>query len=219
MTDANHADPAGENGIESGRGPVIAAVRSDQRSRSSTRTRIQQVAVELFTEHGYDGTSLREIAERLDVTKAALYYHFKSKEDIVASLIEDYVGQLDALVTWGAQQPRTPAFQRELLDRYARIVEDRDKVFRMLHQNQAAVHTMAEARRRGTLFKERMFTLVDLMTGPDASLTQRVRAAMALGSISIGWMSFADQVDDRHALAEVVRAVAHDFLDPKSGQD
>jgi len=48
-----------------------------------TRTRIQAVALELFTEQGYDATSLREIAERLGVTKAALYYHFKSKEEIV----------------------------------------------------------------------------------------------------------------------------------------
>ena len=54
-----------------------------------TRARIQAVAIELFTEQGYEKTSLREIAERLNVTKAALYYHFKSKEDIVASLIED----------------------------------------------------------------------------------------------------------------------------------
>ena len=50
------------------------------RARSDTRARIQQVALELFAEQGYDKTSLREIAERLDVTKAALYYHFKSKE-------------------------------------------------------------------------------------------------------------------------------------------
>src|SRR5580704_12464879 len=49
--------------------------------RGDTRARIQQVALELFAEQGYDKTSLREIAERLDVTKAALYYHFKSKED------------------------------------------------------------------------------------------------------------------------------------------
>ena len=47
------------------------------RTRSDTRARIQRVALELFAEQGYDKTSLREIAERLDVTKAALYYHFK----------------------------------------------------------------------------------------------------------------------------------------------
>ena len=49
----------------------------DSRGRGDTRTRIQQVALELFAEQGYDKTSLREIAGRLDVTKAALYYHFE----------------------------------------------------------------------------------------------------------------------------------------------
>ena len=35
------------------------------------------------------------------MTKAALYYHFKSKEDIVHSLTDDYYGELDALLDWG----------------------------------------------------------------------------------------------------------------------
>ena len=47
--------------------------------RTDTRSRVQEVALELFAEQGYEKTSLREIAERLGVTKAALYYHFKSK--------------------------------------------------------------------------------------------------------------------------------------------
>jgi AcrR family transcriptional regulator len=79
----------------------------DSRGRGDTRTRIQQVALELFAEQGYGKTSLREIAGRLDVTKAALYYHFKSKEDIARSLVEDYFGQIDALITWARTQPRT----------------------------------------------------------------------------------------------------------------
>ena len=58
----------------------------------TTPDRIQDVALELFTEQGYEATSLREIAERLGVTKAALYYHFKTKDDIVTSLVEDRVG-------------------------------------------------------------------------------------------------------------------------------
>ena len=58
-------------------------------STRGTRARIQDVALELFTEQGYEKTSLREIAERLGVTKAALYYHFKSKDEIVTSFVED----------------------------------------------------------------------------------------------------------------------------------
>ncbi|MCW2555806.1 MAG: hypothetical protein JWR78_5587, partial [Mycobacterium sp.] len=72
----------------------------DQR-RTDTRTRLQSIALELFAERGYDGTSLREIAERLSITKAAVYYHFRSKDEILTSLIDDFLAQLDELVRWG----------------------------------------------------------------------------------------------------------------------
>jgi AcrR family transcriptional regulator len=165
----------------------------------------------LFTEHGYEGTSLREIAERLDVTKAALYYHFKSKEDIVRSLVEDYIGQIDALIAWGKSQPRTDEVRREILCRYINIVAEGDRAFRLLQQNQAAVNTLASAKSRGALFKERMHSLIELLTEPDASLPERVRAAMTLGGISVGWMFLADQVSNRRDLSDVVRALACEF--------
>jgi AcrR family transcriptional regulator len=185
---------------------------ADTRSRTDTRARIQQVAVELFTEHGYEGTSLREIAERLGVTKAALYYHFKSKEDIVASLVEDYYGELDELITWGRSQPASDETRREILRRYVQIVGSGDKAFRMLQQNQAAVHTMAAARSRGELFKERMHSLIDVLAGPDPSPEDRLRAAMTIGGISVGWMFCAEQAADRAELGDAVCDLASDML-------
>ncbi len=186
--------------------------------RVGTRARIQQVAVELFTEHGYEGTSLREIAERLDVTKAALYYHFKSKEDIVTSLVEDYSQKMDALIAWGREQPRTAATRRELMNRYVDIVAEGDKVFRMLHQNQASVSTLASAKSRGELFKERIEFLIDLLTEPGAGLPERVRAAMAIGGINVGWMFFADQCD-RHELIKALSATATEIAElPRPGK-
>jgi AcrR family transcriptional regulator len=180
----------------------------DARHRSDTRARIQQVALELFAEQGYDKTSLREIAERLDVTKAALYYHFKSKEDIVRSLVADYFGQIDALIAWAKTQPRTPETRREILSRYVRIVADGSDVFRMLHHNQAAVNSLAAAKERGDVFRERMTGLIEALTEPDASMEERLRAAMALGGVSVGWMFFADQVDDRKELCAAVLGIA-----------
>src|ERR1039457_3413898 len=120
---------------------------------TDTRARIQQVAVELFAEQGYEKTSLREIAERLAVTKAALYYHFKSKEDIVASLVEDYFGQIDALIEWGSGQPRTAEARGAVLSRYFGIVEEASEVFRMLHQNQAALRSLASTKQRSEVFQ------------------------------------------------------------------
>jgi AcrR family transcriptional regulator len=188
----------------------------DARSRGDTRARIQQVALELFAEQGYDKTSLREIAERLDVTKAALYYHFKSKEDIVRSLVEDYIGQIDALIAWAETQPRTAETRHEIISRYVTIVADGSDVFRMLHQNQAAVSTLASAKSRGEVFKERMGGLVDALLGPRASLRERMRATMTLGSVSVGWMFFSDEVKDRSKLRAAIIEIASGLAQPGS---
>src|SRR5918998_5771090 len=92
--------------------------------REDTRSRIQEIALDLFTEKGYDATSLREIADRLGVTKAALYYHFKSKDEIVTSIVGDFMAQIDELVEWADAQPRTAETRRAVLERYASIVQD-----------------------------------------------------------------------------------------------
>ncbi len=176
--------------------------------RGDTRERIQAVALELFAEQGYEKTSLREIAERLGVTKAALYYHFKSKEDIVGSLVEDYFGQIDALIDWGRDQPRTGEMRGLVLDRYFSIVEDGSEVFRMLQQNQAAVSSLASAKHRSELFRERMDGLVEILTEPDAPLAGQVRAAVALASVSFGCMFYAERASRPGELREVVLDIA-----------
>lgn len=187
------------------------------RGRGDTRTRIQQVALELFAVQGYDKTSLREIAERLGVTKAALYYYFKSKENIVRSIAEDHFGQIDALISWARTQPRTASARRDILRRYVAIVADGSEVFRMLQQNQAAVSTLAAVKGRGELFQERMSALIEQLTEPDASVQERLRAAMALGAVSVGWTFFADQVDDHGALRAAVLGIACDLAGTGTG--
>jgi AcrR family transcriptional regulator len=183
------------------------------RSRSDTRARIQAVAVELFSEQGYDKTSLREIAERLDVTKAALYYHFKSKEDIIRSLVDDYFGQVDDLVKWGRRQRRTPAMRAELLSRYLDMVIDSQHVYRMLQQNQAALATLSSRKYHGEMFKARTYAIIDLLTEPGAGLPERVRAAVAATSVSICWMLFRDEVDDVDELRKTVLGLVAELVD------
>lgn len=55
---------------------------------STARDRVIGAAAELFAEHGVKGTSLRMIADRLGVAKGAVYYQFRSKDDIVLALLE-----------------------------------------------------------------------------------------------------------------------------------
>jgi AcrR family transcriptional regulator len=188
----------------------------DAHARGGTRERIQAVALELFAEQGYEKTSLREIAERLGVTKAALYYHFKSKEDIVRSLVEDYFGQIDALIEWGRSQPRTAEARGTVLSRYFGIVEEGSEVFRMLQQNQAAVSTLAASKHRSELFRERMDGLVGVLTEPDAPLDRQLRAAVALASVSFGCMFFADRAREPGELRAAVLEIAFGLADARA---
>jgi AcrR family transcriptional regulator len=54
---------------------------------ADTRQRILDVALELFGEHGYAGTSIADITGRLGISKAALYYHFAAKDEILEALV------------------------------------------------------------------------------------------------------------------------------------
>src|SRR5580692_10977479 len=89
MREPRREDPDrhGRRGAPAGRRghPVIGRSRGG-RPPGSTREKILNIALDLFTEHGYDKTSLREIADELGLTKAALYYHFERKEDILLAL-------------------------------------------------------------------------------------------------------------------------------------
>jgi AcrR family transcriptional regulator len=181
-----------------------------------TRSRLRELALQLFAEQGYEKTSLREIAERLGVTKAALYYYFKSKEDIVRSLVEDYVAELDELISWAKTQPRAPETRAEIVSRYLDIVANGSAVFRMLHQNQAAVTSLAAAKERGELFRERMDALVDLLSdGPGAPLRDQIRAASCLMSLSYCCMHYQDRAASMAELKSALLDVAFELADAK----
>jgi len=178
-----------------------------------TRSRLRELALQLFAEQGYEKTSLREIAERLGVTKAALYYYFKSKEDIVRSLVEDYMGEIDDLIGWGKEQPRSAETRAQIVRRYLEIVANGTAVFRLLHQNQAAVSSLASAKERGEVFRERLDALVDLLTEPGAPIHEQVRAASCLVSISFSCMHYQDRAAEPDELKQAVLDVALPLAD------
>jgi AcrR family transcriptional regulator len=74
-------------------------VATVQGERSASAQRVLDAALELFAEHGFEGTSLQQIADRLHVTKAAVYYHFRSKDDLLAALVAPAFEELAGLLT------------------------------------------------------------------------------------------------------------------------
>jgi AcrR family transcriptional regulator len=87
---------------------------------AQSRQRILAAAIELFAASGYAGTSMRDIAEAVGMTKAALYYHFSSKEEVLEAVTEPLLAEIEALVQRvTALPPLTPA---ELLTSMAELL-------------------------------------------------------------------------------------------------
>ncbi|MFI6153164.1 TetR/AcrR family transcriptional regulator [Kitasatospora sp. NPDC051170] len=147
--------------------------------RSDTRARIIEVALELFSDQGYEQTSLREIADRLGVTKAALYYHFKTKDDIVLGIVERMSVPIDETIAWGREQTWSPEVRDELISRFADGMAERAPLLRFFHENQPAMRDSPA----GQAFRNRIITMMQLVHGPDADFQDRLRAAISLFTI------------------------------------
>ncbi|MGW3462963.1 TetR/AcrR family transcriptional regulator [Streptomyces olivaceoviridis] len=179
-----------------------------QQRRGNTRQRIQDVALELFAEQGYEKTSLREIAERLDVTKAALYYHFKTKEEIIVSLFADLTKPIEDLIEWGGQQPHTLETKQEIVRRYSEALAGAEPLFRFMQENQATVREL----RIGDTFKDRMRGLRDILIDPEAELVDQVRSVSAMFTLHAGMFVMQDLEGDSEKKREAVLEVALDLV-------
>ncbi|MGV9452263.1 TetR/AcrR family transcriptional regulator [Streptomyces sp. NPDC003635] len=184
-----------------------------QRRRGDTRQRIQDVALELFAEQGYEKTSLREIAERLEVTKAALYYHFKTKEEIIVSLFEDLTRPIEDLVAWGREQPHTLETKQEIVRRYAAALAEAEPLFRFMQENQATVRDLSI----GMMFKDRMMGMREIVIDPGADMVDQVRCISALFTMHAGMFVLKELEGDPEEKRAAVLEVAIDLITQAHG--
>lgn len=176
------------------------------RARSTeTRDRIRAAALELFATHGIRETSLRQIAERLGITKPALYYHFSSREELLRSLVQPLVDDIEAMIA--ADETRAdegPVDARALLTRYFDISYEHRAVTALLLRDIAPLgelgflRNVVDWRRR----------LTALLVGPDAGIAERARAIVALGGLGDCLVLLADTPVDELRSAAVDAACA-----------
>ncbi len=174
------------------------------REEGETRERILAVASELFRERGTEKTSLREIAERLDVSKAALYYHFRTKDDIIASLASPFLDGFRALLDAGEQQADDDMASR-LVEGYIDLLLAQRPLVAWLHDDLSARAHPAIGPVLGALGQR----LSSLLGGAEMSFVEQVRVTAALGALGAGVAAFpdADSSDLRGPLLEAAWAV------------
>jgi AcrR family transcriptional regulator len=105
-----------------------------------TRQRILDVAVDLFIEQGYAGTSVRDISERLGMTKGSLYYHFASKEEVLGALVTPLIEDLDAFIADASATGRADA---ALIERLVELLDRHGVLLRSLMSDPSVLHNVA----------------------------------------------------------------------------
>lgn len=86
---------------------------------ADTRQRLIDVAVDLFTRHSFAGTSLQMIADEMGFTKAAIYYHFRTREELLTAVVEPIFEQLSGIITAAEAQRSNGARADHMLRGYA----------------------------------------------------------------------------------------------------
>jgi AcrR family transcriptional regulator len=187
--------------------------------QTDTRERILDVALELFKEQGYDGTSLREIAERLGVTKAALYYHFERKEDILLELHlrlhrigRGILERLDALDDERDAVSAWPGLLDAFIDE---VLANRD-LFLVHQRNQSALAKIADDERHQAENEDIEERFRRFLSTDAIPLDDRVRMAASVGAVMVALMgaSGGDLFGDVATadVADRVRRIVRDIL-------
>ena len=84
---------------------------------TSTRDRILEVARDLFAQHGYNGTTIRDIAIAAEANLAAVGYHFGSKDALYGEILRAHVGPLAQRIAWACRATRPPLDRVEFIVR------------------------------------------------------------------------------------------------------
>jgi AcrR family transcriptional regulator len=153
---------------------------------AGTRERIQAAARELFAQQGVQKTSLQEIADKLGITKPALYYHFASREDLLRSIVGPLI---DAGTRFVEEQEKATTIEaRALLEEYFDFhYEHRNDLLLLLSE----LTTLADLGLIEVVLAWRG-RLTDLLYGPDAPLDLAARAVVALGGLQDCAVTFGD---------------------------
>jgi AcrR family transcriptional regulator len=138
--------------------------------------RIAHLALARFRVGGFVGTSIADLAGDLGVSKAAIYYHYRSKDTLLHRLVDPLLDAIDACIQ-DHNQPRRTA--RQLLGAYLAVLLAHREVVPLVATDVAVLNHPSIGPRLHAQNQQ----LQSLLTAPDTSTSARLRAEAALGAI------------------------------------
>lgn len=147
--------------------------------RGFARERVLEAALNLFAEHGVNGTSLQMIADRLGVSKAAVYYQFHSKDDIVFAVVEPIFDDMRRLLRIAEAMSSPDARREAAISGMVELAVRHRRVSAVFHGD-PAIDTLVHTRDDLNAVIER---LTAILLGPDPDTSCRVMMSMLASGI------------------------------------
>jgi AcrR family transcriptional regulator len=183
---------------------------------ATTRERILDIALDLFIRKGYAETSLREIAAELGFSKAALYYHFESKQDILMALhlrVHDLTNDVLPVLQAG---PDSGEVWERLVDVLIGLAVGHRRLIELHIRNQdamAELHRAPALAKHGAVVTEVQDDFLSLARDRSVPVEVRLRRIASLGTVAavlLGAGAFEDLSDAE--LETALRNVTRDVL-------
>jgi AcrR family transcriptional regulator len=143
-----------------------------------TRETIRAVALELFSTKGFEQTSLREIAERVGLTKASLYYHYSSKQALLYTVVEPVLTGWRAIAHEAEALDHTPVNVRHVVEQCLDVLLRNRSVVGVFQRDPAGVAVVAKSLWEDFLALGQQ--LVGWLAGPASTMAERLRAVAAM---------------------------------------
>lgn len=184
------------------RAEVVTQPESPRPPLTLPQSRIVAASLELFATRGVGGTSLQMIADAIGVTKAALFYQFRTKDEIVLAAAEDELARLEAVLdNADAASPRTRRRQ-VLLKGMVDLSVDRRRTVSVILSDPVVLGVFAEHERYHRVLNR----LTDLLMGPGTGRHRHMQTAMFMAALSGAVMHpMLSDMDDETLRSELLQ--------------
>lgn len=177
----------------------MGGISPETSSANEAETKLLESALTLFSEKGYEGTSIREIIEGAGVTRPVLYYYFENKEDLFTRLVEEKFSELVGQIERSKYDHDTCRDRLKSIIRIAfQLAEDNPEAVRLILQVFFSPPQQGPSLDRQALARKRFKHIEDIMQEGLENKEVSGGDAQSLGLVFLGIM-------DMHVMAKTNR--------------
>jgi len=173
---------------------------------TDTRQRLLDVALALFIRHSFAGTSLQMIADELGFTKAAIYYHFRTREQLLIAAMEPILHQIRPVIEAADRQRTAHARAESMLSGYADVVARNRSVAAVLTSDPSVRGVLRDQPEWSDVIERQMALLAEPEPGP-AGIIKATAILTGLAGAAAGAAADIDEDSLRRQFLDIGRRV------------